>query len=952
MTANEKATRALEISGAERSAAVERASAGGGVSGQDRHVLEDIARATLRRVIGDTVREAGVEPGEMPGWELRVGSPWTYVTPDGVARRAQGWKLHVAATPLSAPVVLSRSVRVLGRRRCAFKYATSLDELILLLGRRQARGSVGKFITVYPPDDDTAVAIAEELHEATYGLPGAPILSDRAYRPGSSVYYRFGVFSAPSVLDNDGSYASCLTAPDGTRVPDRRDAWYSPPSWADCPFESGRAPARTTAPEGVLLADRFVVRQAVRHGAKGGVFLAEDRANGTQVVIKQARPYLGAGLDGHDERDRVRHEARMLDLFGPLGVTARKVLLFEKDGNVFLAREYIEGSTLTAWTEARPGPPDHERPGAVLSVLRRLAALVAVVHEQGHILRDLTPGNVMVTAGGECRLIDLEMAAVPGTPVSRVQTPGYAPPEQAGSPPYGPAPGVEVDLYALGATALFVATSCQPPFLQDRPAGSRSWDERVETAVRVASAGDPLATALSPLILGLMRGDPARRWDLRRVREFLDGVDVARTGASARAEGFRLGPAEQDRLLHDGLVHSLRTMSPGTIAEPSVRLWPTTGFGLTADPCAVQYGAAGVIALWAGTAQADGVLPPEPRARLTAGLREAADWTVRRLAREPRPSPGLYFGRAGIAVALYEAGRVLGDESLRTAGLDLGLSLPATWPNPDICHGAAGTGMALLHLWHASGDTRARDLADKCADGLLKAARLTPETVTWPIPSGFASALAGAEYYGFAHGVAGIAAYLLAAGSALGRDDCLEIALLAGETLLAAADYEGGGAWWAEGPEGGPKWPHWCNGSSGVGTYLVRLYAATGDRRFRDAAHGSAQAVYHSRLRSGTAACHGLAGDGQFLLDMADLLGERAYHEQAQELAASLWASAVIRDGLMVVPDEVQSEEISMGWNTGLAGVLDFLHRLRHGGPRRWMAEEGHGARPRGGAVR
>ncbi|MFI6920660.1 hypothetical protein ACIBIZ_11975 [Nonomuraea spiralis] len=30
---------------------------------------------------------------------------------------------------------------------------------------------------------------------------------------------------------------------------------------------------------------------------------------------------------------------------------------------------------------------------------------------------------------------------------------------------------------------------------------------------------------------------------------------------------------------------------------------------------------------------------------------------------------------------------------------------------------------------------------------------------------------------------------------------------------------------------------------------------------------------------------------------------------------------------------------MSFGWNTGLAGVLDFLLRLRHGGPRTWTAD-------------
>ncbi|WP_344982321.1 lanthionine synthetase LanC family protein, partial [Streptosporangium fragile] len=326
------------------------------------------------------------------------------------------------------------------------------------------------------------------------------------------------------------------------------------------------------------------------------------------------------------------------------------------------------------------------------------------------------------------------------------------------------------------------------------------------------------------------------------------------------------------------------------------------------------------------------------RAGLTAGLRDAARWTVRRLAGEHRPSPGLYFGRAGIAWALYEAGRALDDAALRDAGVELALGLPTSWPNPDICHGLAGTGLALLHLWHATGDARFRDRAGACADELLTTAHRTGEAVHWPIPTGFDSVLAGLTHYGFAHGVAGIGAYLLAAGTALDREDCRQMALAAGQTLLAAAEYRDGAAWWPEGPDRAGLKLHWCSGSSGVGTFLVRLYAATGDARFRAAAQAAALAVHAHRLGSGTAACHGLAGDGQFLLDMADLLGEPAYRAQAGDLAALLWARATLRDGLLVVPDE-NGTETGVGWNTGLAGVLDFLHRLRHGGPRPWMAD-------------
>ncbi|MDR8414104.1 hypothetical protein MTP10_35915 [Nonomuraea sp. 3-1Str] len=166
-------------------------------------------------------------------WEIRAESFWCYVEPPGFSRRIQGWKIHVSATAESAPSVLEISAGVLLRRRACFKFAKGLEEVAELTSMRYPRSGGGKFITVYPDDDEHFGVLAEELHRATAGLAGPTILSDRPYRQGSLVSYRYGGFtSALSRLDDDGSYVPALVAPDGTWVEDRREARFTPPPWA------------------------------------------------------------------------------------------------------------------------------------------------------------------------------------------------------------------------------------------------------------------------------------------------------------------------------------------------------------------------------------------------------------------------------------------------------------------------------------------------------------------------------------------------------------------------------------------------------------------------------------------------------------------------------------------------------------------------------------------------
>jgi hypothetical protein len=891
--------------------------------------MVDAARDVLQRQRG------GAGP-----WNVWVDGMWCYARPPAHRLREQGWKLHLAATRPSAAAVLERALGQLARHRCAFKFASSVEQVGLLNSRHYSRGSAGKFLTAYPDDDEQFLRLAEELDRATQGLPGPAILSDRPWRPGSLVHYRYGAFAGLLELSNDGDYRTMLAAPDGTLVEDRRDAWFSAPAWASSPLadagaraSGATADARRASGEArpVLLGDRFVVRQAIRHANKGGVFRAVDSTTAAEVVIKQARPHVEADEAGRDARDGLRHEAGMLDRLAPLGVAARKLDLFEQDGHLFLAEELLPGAPLRSWLDGQCGSrPGLARPQA-LELARRLVALLEAVHGAGLVLRDLTPNNVMVSPDGLLRLVDLELATPPGTPAATAGTLGYAAPEQLGGAP----PALTADLYSLGAILFLLVTGRDPAFLEDRPP-RRPAGVRVAAWLRATEAESEAARALGPLVLGLMEQAPERRWQLARARDFLDDLErpaPALTAAGPTASAGAAPSADLDRLIEDGLDYLLATMSP----DHRKRLWPSSCFGATTDPCNVQHGAAGVIASLAMAVR----LYPAGDERLRAALRGACAWVERRLPDEPRLLPGLYFGRSGTAWALHEAATVLGDEGLAARSLALAKRLPVVWPNPDVAHGAAGAGLAQLHLWQASGDGELGGRVVECAAGLAAAAERDkePDRVLWPVPAAFDSRFAGTAHYGFAHGVAGIGWFLLAAGLATGRSDWVALAAEAGETLASAAQREDGAAWWGSGPtDQAGRLAYWCNGAAGIGTFLVRLACAGGDARMRELAELAAVAARQAKWQSTPAACHGLAGNGEFLLDMAWLLEEPRYRAWAEELAGAILAQHAYRDGRMVVPDD-SGTGVAAGYGVGLAGVLAFLLRLRHGGERLWTAD-------------
>ena len=114
----------------------------------------------------------------------------------------------------------------------------------------------------------------------------------------------------------------------------------------------------------------------------------------------------------------------------------------------------------------------------------------------------------------------------------------------------------------------------------------------------------------------------------------------------------------------------------------------------------------------------------------------------------------------------------------------------------------------------------------------------------------------------------------------------------------------------------------------------MRLHDATGDPRYRRAADGAARAVMHHKWRIGLAYCHGLAGNGDFLLDLRRALpppGRRT-------LPRSCGPSAC---GVAGVTCSATSPARSWrDFNVGLGGILAFLLRLRLGGSRMWLVDE------------
>ena len=442
----------------------------------------------------------------------------------------QGWKLHVSAATASATDVLRAVLPALLGEGVTFKVAQSPTVLDSLNHGDGGLSQVGKFVTIYPNDDEQAVRLAKRLDEATRGLRGPAIPSDRSLRPGSLVHYRYGGFAQRYLQTAMGQVLPALESPDGRLVPDRRLPAYLAPEWADDPFD---AAAITTAPQPAspLIGDRYLRLTTIFRAPRGAVHLAIDLAHQRRCVLKQANRDATVTSDGSDARDRLRREAAVLSILAPDPRFPSMYELFEHEDSLYLAMEDVEGVTFESYLTRFVAPGRLPTDQQVAAWGRELALLFQAVHVRGLVYRDVKSPNLIVTPEGRFRLIDFEMAygaPIEGRPFG-YGTFGYMSPQQLA----GVRPSITDDIYGVGALLYLAATGAEPSLGPDRQ----------NLLVRPIQLLNPACSRrLRSVIQRCLDPEPSRRYaSMHELERALHSVERA---PSASVPGFGAEPGK------------------------------------------------------------------------------------------------------------------------------------------------------------------------------------------------------------------------------------------------------------------------------------------------------------------------------------------------------------------------------------------------------------------------
>ncbi len=258
------------------------------------------------------------------------------------------------------------------------------------------------------------------------------------------------------------------------------------------------------------IAGRYTLDREVGRGGMGAVWLGTDQVLGRRVALK--RLGLAPGV-GTPDLDRAEREARLAAHLNHPHVVAVFDLVRD-DGDHWLVMEYVEGRTLAQLVRSQGAlTPDRAAP-----LLRQTADALAAAHASGIVHRDVKPSNILVTADGHVKLSDFGIARAEAD-ASLTQTglvtgsPSYLAPEVASGQLATPA----ADVWSLGATT-YHALSGRPPYEVGDNVMGALYRIVHEEPPRLANAG-----WLGSMLEHTMTKDPAARWPMAQVRDFLDG---------------------------------------------------------------------------------------------------------------------------------------------------------------------------------------------------------------------------------------------------------------------------------------------------------------------------------------------------------------------------------------------------------------------------------------------
>ncbi|MBV9689170.1 MAG: protein kinase [Ktedonobacteraceae bacterium] len=278
-------------------------------------------------------------------------------------------------------------------------------------------------------------------------------------------------------------------------------------------------------PIGTMLDGKFKIVQILGEGGMGTVYKVEQVGNPPYYyAVKELS--INPSMSEEDRKaaiDRFNKEIALLRGLKHPHI-ASLTLPFQERGNSYFVMEFVPGRSLEKILEESNGPLPEDK---VIKWSMQVCEALSYIHAQNPpiILRDLKPGNIMVTPSDNVQLIDFGIARRfdpnKRTNTENLGTISYASPEHLGSittpgqqrTAQNPGRLVQTDarsdVYSLGATIYHLLTNYEPDPIQTPTTGSIL---AKNPRLRTIQVGNQRVCPIERVIIKAMQQDPGQRF--------------------------------------------------------------------------------------------------------------------------------------------------------------------------------------------------------------------------------------------------------------------------------------------------------------------------------------------------------------------------------------------------------------------------------------------------------
>jgi serine/threonine protein kinase len=287
---------------------------------------------------------------------------------------------------------------------------------------------------------------------------------------------------------------------------------------------------------------KYPVVREIGSGATSRVYLARDPFAERDVAVKVF--LFDEQVDPHTER--MMHKAFLVEasLAGKLNhphIVDIYDAVAEPDHS-YLVMEYVTGTTLEAYSDVSNLLPLNK----VVEIIFKCIRALEYAFQHGVIHRDIKPGNIMLSAGGETKVGDFgasfqQRHGLESTQITGIGSPAYMSPEQVRMETLNH----QTDIYSLGVVMYRLLTGRLPFEVSTQAALTYAILNTMPLAPE--KLRPDLPPLLSQIVMKALKKSPAQRY-----KSWLDfGKDLSQAFVNLRLKGETASDSEKFNKLRE-----------------------------------------------------------------------------------------------------------------------------------------------------------------------------------------------------------------------------------------------------------------------------------------------------------------------------------------------------------------------------------------------------------------